>query len=376
MAPIRVGFIGLASGQAWSVWAHLPYFKRSPKYEIVGLCNTSIERAKAAIKNHGLPESTKTYATPEELASDPDVDLVVCSVRVDKHYDAMLPSIKAGKDIFCEWPLAKDAKQAEKMVALAKEKNIRTLVGLQAHQSSANKKIKELIDSGKIGRVLSSTFHGTPTFFAETVTEGGAHSHDITNGGNMLTIYTMHALESITYVLGQIASFTPLLGISYPESLVKNAAGEVVRKMKRTAHDQILLQGKFPSGAVFSYHLRGGPAFNNTDGCFWRIFGTKGEIQVTGSSSWIHLSDDNLKIELFDQASGKTETVEVDKDDFSDMGLYARNVARLYEGFAEGKGEKDGVLDWEVALKRHQFVDEVYEKAGVDYYNMQSPSAP
>ncbi|KAF2115540.1 hypothetical protein BDV96DRAFT_493563 [Lophiotrema nucula] len=366
MAPIRIGFIGLASGQAWSVWAHLPYLKSTPKYKIVALCNSNVERAQAAIKAHGLPADTKAYGSPEEIANDPDVDLVVCSVRVDKHYDALLPSIKAGKDIFCEWPLAKDAQQAEEMLALAKEKKIKTMIGLQAHQAGSLKKVKQIIESGKIGRVLSSTFHGTPKFFAETVTEGGSHSHDRKYGANLLTIYSMHALESITFVLGQITNLQSLLNISYEKSIIKNNAGETVGEMERTAHDQILLQGKFePSGAVFSYHLRGGPAFNNTDGGFWRIYGTKGEIQVTGSESWYHISDDNLKIEVFDHASGKTETVEVDKDQFSDLGLYARNVAKLYDGFAEGKGEEAGILDWETAVKRHQFVDEVYEKAGV-----------
>jgi hypothetical protein len=36
------------------------------------------------------------------LATDPDVDLVVCSLRVDKHFLTIKPSIIAGKDIFVE----------------------------------------------------------------------------------------------------------------------------------------------------------------------------------------------------------------------------------------------------------------------------------
>ncbi|KAF2730100.1 NAD-P-binding protein [Polyplosphaeria fusca] len=367
MAPIRVGFIGLGSGQAWSVWAHLPYLKSSPKYEIVALCNSSVERAQAAIKTHELPNTVKAYGSAEEIANDPDIDLIVCSVRVDKHYDALLPSIKAGKDVFCEWPLAKDAKQAEEMLAVAKEKKVKTLVGLQAHQASSLRKIKQIIDSGKIGRVLSSTFHGTPRFYDATVTESAEYSHERSYGGNMLTIYTMHSLESIQYVLGDITDFHPLLAISYPESTVKNAAGETVGTMKRTAHDQIMLQGSLGQGAVFSYHLRGGPAFNNADGCFWRIYGEKGEIQITGGDSYLHISDDNVKINVFDHASGETETVAVDKDAFSELPIFSRNVARLYDGFADGKGEQDGVLGWDFALKRHQFVDKVYEKAGVPY---------
>lgn len=72
-----------------------------------------------------------------------------------------------------------------------------------------------------------------------------------------------------------------------------------------------------------------------------------------------------MNIEVFEHASGDTEIVMVDKDEFSDYGLYTRNVAKLYEAFADGKGEKDGVLDWDFALQTHQFIEDVYVKAGV-----------
>jgi predicted dehydrogenase len=192
MAPLRVGFIGLSATMSWAVFAHLPYLKASSKYEIVALCNSSVESAKAAIKAHALPATTKAYGSPEDLAADPDVDLVVCSVRVDKHYPTLLPSIKAGKDVFCEWPLASNAAQAEEMLALAQEKGVKTVVGLQQHVSPALKKIKEVIASGKIGKVLSSTFHGTPLVFGATVPENALYQNDISIGGNLVTIYGVH----------------------------------------------------------------------------------------------------------------------------------------------------------------------------------------
>lgn len=144
-------------------------------------------------------------------------------------------------------------------------------------------------------------------------------------------------------------------------------AGEPTKTIPRTSHDQFLLQGSLSCGAVVSYHLRGGPAFGNEAGHIWRIYGSKGEVQVTGPDSYLQIADDNVKIEVFEHESGKTETVEVDKDAFSgeEYPLYARNIARLYEAFADGKGEDEGVLDWEAAVKRHAFVEEVYEKAGV-----------
>ena len=135
---------------------------------------------------------------------------------------------------------------------------------------------------------------------------------------------------------------------------------------KRTSHDQILLQGTLSSGASLSYHLRGGPAFSNSAGHTWRIYGTEGEIQITGPDSYLQIAEENIKIEVFEHKSGKTEVVQLDKDEFSEHMLYGRNIARLYEAFADGKGREEGVLNWEDALARHRFVDEVYAKAGVN----------
>ena len=99
MAPIGVGFIGLpASGYAWSSWAHLPYLKASPHYKIVAVLNSSTKSSHASIDAHGLGPEAKAYGDPESLARDPNVDLVVCSVRVDRHSALIKPSIEAGKD--------------------------------------------------------------------------------------------------------------------------------------------------------------------------------------------------------------------------------------------------------------------------------------
>lgn len=64
MAPIRVGFLGL-SKSGWAPGAHLPYLKESDKYQIVAICNSSVESSEAAIELYNLPSTTKAYADPE-----------------------------------------------------------------------------------------------------------------------------------------------------------------------------------------------------------------------------------------------------------------------------------------------------------------------
>jgi predicted dehydrogenase len=177
------------------------------------------------------------------------------------------------------------------------------------------------------------------------------------------------ALEAIQSVLGPLASYTPLLTTSFPEPKVTDAGGAPTGATStRTSHDQLLLHGTLASGAVLSYHLRGGPAFSNSPsaGAFWRIYGTEGEIQLTGPESYLQIAEDNVKIEVFVHKTGQTETVAVETDEWSELMIYGRNVARLYDAVAEGKGADGGVLSWADAVERHKFVEDVYAKVGVN----------
>lgn len=135
MAPVRIGFIGLSASQSWASIAHIHYLRASPDYKIVALANSSLQSAQNAIKAHSLPVSTKAYGSADELAKDPDVDLVVCSVNVSKHYALIKPALEHGKMAFVEWPLGRTLQEAEELTSLAKERGVRTVVGLQGRKS-------------------------------------------------------------------------------------------------------------------------------------------------------------------------------------------------------------------------------------------------
>ena len=161
MPPVRVGIVGLSSKPgAWATLAHLPRLANSPNYQIVAVCNSSIASTKAAIKALGLPESTKAYDTYDSLAADPDVDLYVVSTRADTHYDVAMPALKAGRNVYIEWPLAATTKQAKEMADMAREKKVKTIIGLQGRMAPTVLKVKELIDTGVLGDIHSVNYQG------------------------------------------------------------------------------------------------------------------------------------------------------------------------------------------------------------------------
>jgi hypothetical protein len=161
MSPIKVGLVGLSSRSKsqWGPKSHLPYFlsaRGKEKFQIVAVQNSSTESAQQAIKDFGLPPTARAYGSPEEMAADPDVQLVVNLTGVLSHYPGALPSIKAGKDAFIEWPLADSLEHVREIVALASDKKIRTGVGLQGRFAPPFVKIKDVLASGQYGKVLSS----------------------------------------------------------------------------------------------------------------------------------------------------------------------------------------------------------------------------
>lgn len=198
MAPIRTALIGLSSAAktSWASGAHLPYLlspRGRERYQIVALLNSSAAAARAAIETYSLGADTKAYGDPDDLAADPDVDLVVCCTRVDVHADSVRPSVAAGKAVYVEWPLAQDAERARELAALARSEGARSVTGLQGRLTPPVQKIKEIVASGRIGRVLS----------AEVRLFGGTNARDVLPrgldyflrrevGGNIYTIGFAH----------------------------------------------------------------------------------------------------------------------------------------------------------------------------------------
>jgi len=134
--PIRIAIIGLSANATtdWASRAHLPYLlspKGRAKFKIIALCNSSVEAARKSIEIFGLDPSTRAYGSAEDLARDGHVQLVVCSTRVDKHFGTVMSSLRGGKDVLVEWPLAENVERAREMVRALKEGGGKGVVGLQ-----------------------------------------------------------------------------------------------------------------------------------------------------------------------------------------------------------------------------------------------------
>jgi len=343
--------------------AHLPYLLASPHYEITALCNSSVSSAQAAIKRYNLPPTTKSYGSPDNLAQDPDVDLVVCSVRVDRHYALLMPSIKAGKDVFVEWPLASNLSQAQEMHAAAQKSGSKTIVGLQSRSSPFIRKMKQLVADKTIGDVLSSTLTFEMGWPGDVEPPANDFMTKKESGGSFLSIIVGHTVDAVFHALGGLEECSTLLTTRWPETKLLKADMSFDRVAKRETADHVMLQGILRNNsAPISMALRHGKTFKDTPGLVWRVFGTKGEIRFT-SATMLNDSMGGEKIEVYDHEKDVVATVEVEYDEVvRELTPMAKNVGMLYEGFVEGKSVEEGFVGFKEAVEWHKALDQM-EKA-------------
>lgn len=89
-----------------------------------------------------------------ELAADPDIDLVVVNTRADVHFTVVEPSLRAGKGVFVEWPLAENLAKAIELTKGRLYPN--SIVGLQGRMAPLTLLLKEILVSDIIGKVFNS----------------------------------------------------------------------------------------------------------------------------------------------------------------------------------------------------------------------------
>ncbi|KAK9776586.1 hypothetical protein SCAR479_06631 [Seiridium cardinale] len=373
MAPMRTAIIGLSSNAVtnWASQAHLPYLlspEGRSKFEIIALCNSSVGAAKKAVRAFDLPPETRTYGSPEDLAADPDVQLVVVSTRVDKHYETALPNLKTGKSVYVEWPLAENLARAEELAQLAKEKGVKTVVGLQGRFTPPLIKLRELIASGRIGKVLSSkvsAFGGA--MHRENLTNGMRYFTDRKVGGNFLTIGFGHS-KSVYFGWNGLVLADPAVSIrqhSRPDvKLIDRASGEVTEVVKSDVPDLVFVTGTLPEsditveGASISIDARRGQPFKGEPAFIWTINGEKGEILLTsynGPSIGVNSAD--VVIKIHDHETDEVQKVDSEASPFEHLPPAGRNIAALYEAYAAGDVSK--YADFEHALKRHKQLDSI-----------------
>lgn len=118
---------------------------------LAAVSSRSLKRAQDAAKEYGFK---RAYGSYEEIINDRDVDVIYVATPHPFHKEQVLMCLNAGKAVLCEKPIGVNLKETREMVDCAKKNNVFFMEAMWTRHFPVNKKIKEIISSGTIGKPI------------------------------------------------------------------------------------------------------------------------------------------------------------------------------------------------------------------------------
>src|SRR5712692_888030 len=151
----------------------------------VGVCDQSPAARKRVQSAHpGIP----VYSCPAELTGSPDVDAIAVITPVWTHYELAKAALENGKHVFVEKPFTSNVAQAEELINLAEQKNLRIMVDHTFLFTGAVRKIRQLLDEGVLGKLY---------YYDSTRVNLGLFQHDC----NVIWDLAPHDLSIMDYLI-------------------------------------------------------------------------------------------------------------------------------------------------------------------------------
>ncbi len=147
--PITVAIVGLGRA-GWSL--HLNPILAIPGFKIVAVADPAADRCAEAVEKTG---GCQTFANIDELLAGSDAQVVAVATPSSFHYSDAIKVLNAGRHCILEKPIALSHAEAQEMVALAKEKNLKLFVHHTFLHRPEYHHFQKVIDSGKLGPIYN-----------------------------------------------------------------------------------------------------------------------------------------------------------------------------------------------------------------------------
>src|SRR5579862_5424452 len=116
VALVGCGFMGKMHGNVYGIL---------PNARLVVAVDKDVDRRDAFASQFGCAG----FSTLQEALDSEEIDVVDVCLPTDLHAQFVIEAAKAGKNVFCEKPMARTAAQAEDMTRVCKENGVRLMIG-------------------------------------------------------------------------------------------------------------------------------------------------------------------------------------------------------------------------------------------------------
>lgn len=118
--------------------------------EVVAVASRTEASARAFAERFGIP---RAYGDWDGLFADEDVDVVYVATPHHAHREAAGRALEAGKAVLCEKALTLNAREAEELVALARDRGLFLMEAMWMYCNPLVRRLAELVRDGAIGEV-------------------------------------------------------------------------------------------------------------------------------------------------------------------------------------------------------------------------------
>lgn len=309
---------------------HIPFITITPELRLNSIVQRTPKDGNSAPADY---PDLKHYNSPDALFADPEVDVVVITTPPDNHFELTKAALEAGKHVLTEKPFVPTVAEADKLIALAKEKGKLICVYQNRRWDSDFLTLKHLINTGKLGRVVEYNSHFDRYRAAAPVNWKGQLG--IPQGGSALFDLGTHLIDQAYTLFG------------LPSAVHGRLLNQREGKADLFNPDGVTAELTYPDGLIVHIKISVLSA-ELTQPRFW-VRGTKGAFRKSG----LDPQEDSLKAGVKPTAAGfgreKPETMSltsVEGDKISQAELpdlepetYKAFYAALGKAISSGKEE-------------------------------------
>ena len=289
---IRVGLLGFGSMGKTHAYAinNLNYFYRDLPFrvEIVGVCTTSMEKSRSVCEEYGFSIATDRE---DDLILSESIDVIDVCTPNNCHFETLKSAILAGKHIYCEKPLCISAAQAEEIAMMARSQGCGKIYNVVFNNRflSPILRAKQLVDEGKIGRLLSFSVSYLHSSALNTEKKAGWKQNRDICGGGVLFDLGSHVIDLIYHLGGKFESVCAMTQVAYP-----SRTGMDGNPWNTNADEAFYMLAKLKNGACGTISASK-VAVGSNDDIFLELNGEKGALRFSlMEPNWLYFYDNTL----------------------------------------------------------------------------------
>lgn len=210
--------------------------------EVVAVSDMDIERARARAQQFSIPQAFSV----DQLLAEPEIELVLNLTIPKAHFEIAMAALQAGKSVYNEKPLAVQREDAQRVLALARDKGLRVGCAPDTFLGAGLQTARHLIDSGAIGVPVGATafmishghedWHPDPAFYYQA-------------GGGPMFDMGPYYLTALVSLIGPVRRVTGSAQMSFAERMVTSAP-KFGSKIRVEVPTNIATVADFANGAV------------------------------------------------------------------------------------------------------------------------------